>query len=104
MTFELRIYHANPGKMPDLLTRFRTHTIYLFPRHGIESIGYWIDDAEPNDLIYVLRHTGDPANNWKNFSADEDWIVAKTASEIGGRLVASLESKYMSATDFSEIK
>lgn len=104
MTFELRIYHANPGKMPQLLNRFRTHTINLFPRHGMENVGYWIDDATPNDLIYILKHTGDPESNWKNFGADPDWKTAKEASEVDGRLVASIESKFMSATDFSEIQ
>ena len=104
VTFELRIYHANPGKMPQLLNRFRNHTINIFPKHGILNVGYWIDDAAPDDLIYVLKHEGDPTANWKNFSADEDWQAAKSASEVDGRLVASIESKYMSATDFSEIR
>jgi hypothetical protein len=104
MTFELRIYHANPGKMPQLLNRFRNHTIFLFPKHGIENVGYWIDDQAPEDLIYVLKHNGDPTTNWKNFSEDEDWKIAKEASEVDGRLVASIESKFMSATDFSGIQ
>ena len=104
MTFELRVYHANPGKMPQLLNRFRNHTIKIFPKHGIENVGYWIDDANPEDLIYVLKHVGDPATNWKNFGDDEEWKSAKAASEVNGRLVASIESKFMSATDFSEIR
>ena len=76
----------------------------IFPKHGIENVGYWIDDANPEDLIYVLKHVGDPATNWKNFGDDEEWKSAKAASEVNGRLVASIESKFMSATDFSEIR
>jgi len=36
--FELRIYHANPGKLPELLKRFREHTTKLFERHGIKNV------------------------------------------------------------------
>ncbi len=104
MTFELRVYHATPGKISKLLDRFRNHTIDLFSKHGIESIAYWVDNDHPDDLIYVLKHTGDPVTNWREFGADEDWITAKTASEVDGRLVASIESRFMSPTDFSKIK
>ena len=90
--------------MTQLLSRFRNHTINIFPKHGILNIGYWIDDANPEDLIYVLKHVGDPATNWKNFGDDEEWKSAKAASEVNGRLVASIESKFMTATDFSEIQ
>ena len=34
MIFELRIYHALPGKLNDLVARFRDHTEKLFERHG----------------------------------------------------------------------
>ena len=103
MTYELRIYHANPGKMTNLLKRFRDHTVELFARHGIESIGYWIDDAVPNDLVYLLKHAGSAEKNWRNFMADEDWISVKAASEVDGRLVESVESRYLTATDFSKL-
>ena len=36
--FELRVYHANEGKLDDLLARFRNHTITIFNRHGMESV------------------------------------------------------------------
>jgi hypothetical protein len=38
--YELRIYHTHPGKMPDLLKRFREHTTALFERHGMVNVGY----------------------------------------------------------------
>lgn len=61
MMYELRTYHATPGKISNLLARFRNHTVALFAEHNIESIGYWIDDAQLNDLIYVVKHGGAPA-------------------------------------------
>lgn len=103
MSFELRIYVANPGKISALLSRFRDHTDKLFAKHGMESLGYWISEREPNTLIYVLNHKGDSDVNWKAFIEDPDWISARNASEIDGPLVASIESHFMSPTDFSKI-
>src|SRR5205807_10589277 len=39
--FEIRTYYAAPGKLDDLLARFRNHTTKLFEKHGMENIGYW---------------------------------------------------------------
>ncbi len=103
MSFELRIYVANPGKINALLSRFRDHTDKLFAKHGMESLGYWISEKEPNTLIYVLNHKGDSDVNWKAFIEDPDWISARNASEIDGPLVASIESHFMGPTDFSKI-
>jgi hypothetical protein len=103
MSFELRIYVANPGKINALLSRFRDHTDKLFAKHGMESLGYWISEKEPNTLIYVLNHKGDSDVNWKAFIEDSDWISARNASEIDGPLVASIESHFMGPTDFSKI-
>ena len=40
--FELRTYHTPDGKLDNLLARFRDHTIDLFNKHGMTSIGYWV--------------------------------------------------------------
>ena len=37
--YELRIYHAAPGKLDDLNKRFRDHTVKLFEKHGMENVG-----------------------------------------------------------------
>jgi hypothetical protein len=103
MSYELRTYVANPGKFDALLSRFRDHTDKLFAKHGMESLGYWLSDKEPNTLIYVLKHKGDSEANWKAFIGDPDWISARDASEIDGPLVASIESQFMGATDFSKL-
>ena len=58
--FELRVYHAAEGKMDALLTRFRDHTMALFARHGITSVGYWVpvDDGplKGRMLYYMLKY------------------------------------------------
>jgi len=105
--FELRTYVAAPGKLDALLARFRDHTTTLFEKHGIENIGYWVatdGDGKPTEtLIYLLAHASREAarKSWSEFQADPDWVAARAASEVDGRLTASVTSVYLDPTDFS---
>ncbi len=104
--FELRIYHAASGKLPELLARFRDHTIKLFDQHGMKSVAYWTPLDEPdksNTLIYILHHPSREAAaaNWKSFQDDPAWKSVKDKSEANGKLVDKVDSTYMSLTDFS---
>ena len=106
--FEMRTYHAAPGKLDDLNTRFRDHTVKLFEKHGITNIGYWtpIENTD-NLLVYVLAYPSREARDtsWKEFMADEDWKKARAESEANGKLVTKVDQLFLSATDFSpEIK
>jgi NIPSNAP len=107
--FELRTYHAHPGKMKALHARFRDHTCKLFEKHGITIVGFWspIDPKETEDtLIYMLAYPSKAAadKSWAAFRADPDWIAAKNASEKDGSLVKKVESVFLSGTDYSPIK
>lgn len=104
--YELRVYHVAPGKLPDLLARFRDHTIKLFEHHGIESVAYWtpVDEPEKSSaLIYVVRHPSREAAeaNWKSFGDDPDWQSVRDKSEAKGKLVEKVDSTFMALTDFS---
>src|SRR5215467_9510856 len=104
--YELRVYHAAPGKLPELLARFRDHTIKLFEHHGIESVAYWTPVDEPeksNTLIYILRHPSRDAAevNWKSFRDAPDWQSVRDKSEANGKLVEKVDSTFMALTDFS---
>jgi uncharacterized protein YbaA (DUF1428 family) len=102
--FEMRTYHAAPGKLDDLNTRFRDHTVKLFEKHGITNIGYWVPiENTDNLLIYVLAYPSREARDasWKEFQADEDWKKAKAESETNGKLVNKVDQLFLSATDFS---
>src|SRR5215471_19598640 len=84
--FELRTYTCNEGKLPDLLKRFREHTIEIFNRHGMESIGYWVpQDGErsKNTLIYIVAHPSreEATKNWADFAADPEWKKVAAESE-----------------------
>ncbi len=102
--YEMRIYYAAPGKLAELNTRFRNHTLKLFEKHGMTNIGYWepLDNPE-NKLIYILSYKDKDAREkaWKDFMADPDWQKAQKASEVNGKLVAKVESIFMKRTDYS---
>lgn len=107
MIFELRIYHALPGKLNDLVARFRDHTDALFAQHGMKSVAYWMPLDEPqrsNTFIYILQHPSREAAaaNWKSFQADPAWISVKEKSEANGKLVEKIDSTFMELTDFSK--
>ncbi|HMF76086.1 MAG TPA: NIPSNAP family protein [Bryobacteraceae bacterium] len=106
VVYELRVYHANEGKLDALLARFRNHTIEIFKRHGMKSVAYWTPTDEPQKsktLIYILEHPSREAAtaNWKSFRADPEWVKVSTASEVNGKLVEKVDSTFMALTDFS---
>jgi hypothetical protein len=47
VVYELRVYHVVPGKIENLVARFRDHTMKLFADHGIKSVAYWTALDEP---------------------------------------------------------
>jgi hypothetical protein len=102
--YEMRTYTAAEGKLDALNARFRDHTVQLFKKHGIESIGYWVptdEEKSKNTLIYVIKHKSRDAAkaSWKAFGADPEWKKAAKASGVGR--LAGLKSVYMEATDYS---
>ena len=106
VVYELRVYHANEGKLDALVARFRDHTDAIFKRHGMMSIAYWTPTDEPlkgRTLIYILKHPSREAAtaNWKAFRDDPEWVKVSTASEVNGKLAAKVDSTYMTLTDFS---
>jgi hypothetical protein len=104
---ELRTYVTNPGKLDDLNARFRDHTVGLFKKHGIESVGYWVPadgEKSKNTLIYVIRHESRDAAkaSWKAFGSDPAWKKVARESQVDGKILAKRpDSVYMNETDYS---
>jgi hypothetical protein len=105
--YELRTYTTNEGKLANLNARFRDHTVGLFKKHGIESLGYWVPTDGPrakNTLIYVIKHKSRDAASasWKTFLADPEWKRVAKESQVDGQILAKApESVFMSETDYS---
>ena len=107
--FELRTYTAHEGRLGDVVNRFRDHTMKMFAKHGMVSVGYWTPEDAPaskNTLIYVLAHPSREAakKNWDEFRSNPEWKQAKSASEANGPIVEKTASVYMDATAFSPLK
>jgi len=102
--FEFRIYTAAEGKLAALNARFRDHTCKLFEKHGLTNVGYWVPvDKSDSRLIYVISSPNRAAHkkSWQGFLNDPNWKKAYAASTKNGRLVAKIDSTFLSATDYS---
>src|SRR5215475_7383800 len=98
--YELRTYTCFEGKLDALKARFRDHTIEIFKRHGMESIGYWVPEdpqKSKTTLIYIISHASREAatKNWAEFRNDPEWKKVSTESEANGKIVEKVESVYM---------
>jgi hypothetical protein len=103
--YEMRVYYAAPGKLDALHARFRDHTMKLFDKHGLTNVGYFVPVGENKDnkLVYWISAPSKEARDksFKAFAADPEWQKAAKESEKDGKLVAKIESFFMTATDYS---
>ena len=104
--YELRTYVAEPGRLDTLLARFRDHTVGLFERHGMTSIGYWVATEHADTLIYLMAHADPEAAeaSWDAFRGDPEWQVVKANSEEDGAIVRSITSSFLKPTEFSAMR
>ncbi len=104
--YELRVYHCYEGKLPDLLARFRDHTMSLFEKHGMTNVAYWTPTDDPlkgKTLFYAIAHASREAAtaNWQAFRDDPEWKSVQAKSEASGKLVEKIDSTFLMLTDFS---
>jgi len=110
--FELRTYKTTPNHLPNLLSRFRDHTVKIFENYGMTNIIYWTpaekEQGSEDLLIYFLAHKTkeDGLASFKAFGASPEWQTVKKASEekAGGPLTISVKSEYLVPADFSPLK
>jgi hypothetical protein len=108
--FEMRTYTAGPGKFADLQKRFRDHTLRIFEKHGMQSVGYWVPADPPNSentLVYILAHKDRETakKNWAEFQADPEWQKVRAESmKDGVSLTTKVESVFLNPTDYSPMK
>jgi hypothetical protein len=107
--FELRIYHALPGKLPAMESRFRDTTSKLLVKHDLNVIGYRIpyskSPAWDNTFVFLLAHSGrkEAEKNWREMAADPVFQEI-IRSEQKERLLDKADTTYMQPTDFSPMK
>jgi hypothetical protein len=108
LLYELRVYEAFAGKLPDLNKRFSDHTLKLFEKHGMKNIGYWTTDVGPksNALTYMLafRDANQRMDAWKSFRADPEWQRVFTESHRNGILNANVDNQLLIPTPYSPLQ
>ena len=108
MIYELRMYTAMPGRLADVLARFRDHTVDIWNRLGVRQLGYWTTAIGPdsNALTYMLvwDSMADREAKWGKFVTDPEWVRVRTASEASGPIVARMDSSFLTPTSFSPLK
>ncbi len=111
--FELRTYTTNPGKLEDLHTRFRDHTLRIFAKHGMTNMLYWRPTGgQPsmvNKMVYLLAFPDIEARtrSFQQFSADPEWQKVSADSQRNGQLLASpngVVAVQLTPTDYSPLK
>lgn len=108
MIYELRVYHAMPGRLPDLNKRFETITLKIWEKHGIRQAGFWTTlVGESNaDLTYMLawESLAEREQKWNAFQSDPEWIAARAETEKNGPLLSSLSNQFLQPTSYSSVK
>jgi hypothetical protein len=108
MIYELRVYHAMPGKLPALVDRFRKTTVRIWGKHDIRPMGFWTVDIgeSTNDLYYLLQWDDMTHRDRATaaFQKDGEWVTAREASEMAGPLVASITRTILQSTDLSKMR
>jgi hypothetical protein len=109
--FELRIYHAVPGKGPALESIFRDAS-KVMADHGINVLGYWVPTEDPawkDTFVYIVAHPSreDAKRNWDALHTDpvfRPYIeAAKPLINKVGK-VFQVDEVYMRPTDFSPMQ
>jgi NIPSNAP len=108
-SFELRTYTSTPGKLDNVIARFKDGTNGIFNRLDMPVIAYWRPTDGPehdNTLIYIIAHPSKAAGvaNWATFVKDPAWVKLRTESEAAGPIVAKAVGVYMDPVEYSRWK
>ena len=70
------------------------------------NVGYWIPVDQENTLIYVLSHNSRESaeNSWEAFRNDPEWQRVYEESHANGVIVSEVESIFMKAAPYSQIR
>ena len=106
--FELRIYHALPGKLPALESRFRDTTLKLLAKHNLNIVGYWVPEETRdwnNTFVFLMAHSSreEAKKNWDAMRADPEFQEVIKSEQVD-KLVGKLDVTYMHPGDFSPMK
>jgi hypothetical protein len=108
MIYELRIYHAIPGKLPALISRFEKKTLRIWEKHGIRQAGFWttVIGKSNQELTYMLAwdNMAQRESAWNAFLADPEWHATVAETEKDGQLIQDISNELLAPTAFSAVR
>lgn len=108
MIYEMCVYEAVPGRLPDIIKRFETKTLKIFERHGIKQAGFFttLVGEHSQQLTYFLawESLADREKRWGAFASDPEWLAARAETEKNGPIVARVSNQMLAPTSFSSVK
>jgi NIPSNAP protein len=109
--FELMIYHALPGKGPELESIFRDVS-KLQAKHDLNVVGYWVandDLAWKDTFIYLVAHPSldEAKKNWHALHTDPTFPEYRKTAEpliekVGDQY--KVDEVYMRPSEYSAMK
>jgi hypothetical protein len=108
MIYELRVYRAVPGRLPEVIARFQNHILELWEKHGIRQAGFWttLVGASNQQLIYMLAwdNLAEREKRWNAFATDPDWLAVAKETEKNGPIVQNISNELLTPTAFSSVR
>ncbi len=108
MLYELRTYHAMPGRLPDLNRRFAEITMGFFKKHNVQVVGVWTNElgGSSDQLIYMLAYDSlaDREINWRWFFAYKNRLAQFAETEKNGPLLRRLTAHILRPTAYSPMQ
>ena len=108
MIYEMRVYEAVPGRLPDIIKRFDTKTLKIWEKHGIKQAGFFTTAVGEHSqhLTYFLawESLADREKKWGAFMADPEWLEKRAETERNGALVQRVENMLLAPTPYSKVK
>jgi len=106
--YELRVYHAVPGKLSVMESRFRDTTSKLLAKHHLTVTGYWTGDDSPGSkdtFVFLLSHRNreEAKRNWEAMRTDPEFEKILKAEQTE-KTLEKADVIFMRPTDFSSMK
>lgn len=110
--YELRIYTASPGRLPDLVSLLGSTATQVWAQHRIQNVfdgtvleGAPIDGTDANSMVVCIvahenREAADKA--WSDVENDDTWKTAWARAQQAGHLLAKPPSSlYLTAAEIT---
>lgn len=108
MIYEMRVYEAMPGRLPDIVKRFETITLKIWEKHGIRQAGFFTtlvgDNSQQLTYFLAWESLAEREKKWGAFAADPEWLAARGETEKNGPIVARISNQLLAPTAYSSVK